>query len=136
MNEAQTQGRLSWLYQGMEARRNDIARLLRRAAGVCAFIATNFSVHKKFLELMDQVAEEKEKEYEILHEIETVEKHHEEMKLGNRLRQADPSLAAKKKAPNAVYVEEEKPKRSNFLKFLFLLFFFSSGDQGPKPKSN
>ncbi len=135
MNEAQIQGRLSWLYQGMEARRNDIARLLRQAAGVCAFIATNFSIHKKFLELMDQIAEEKEKEYEILHEIETVEKNHAEMKRGNRLRQADPALA-EKPSDAAMFEEEEKPKRSNFLKILLLFLFFSPTDQGPKPKSN
>lgn len=114
-----------------------MARLLRRVAGVCAFVATNFSIHKKLLELMDEITDEKQKEYEILHEIESVEKHHEEMKRQNLLRHADPDLNIKQSTFLLKADEEEEPKRANLLNFFaFLLLLMPRQNPTPKPESN
>ncbi len=133
MTETQIQGKLAWLCAGLEARRNDIARIVRLLASIGAYAATSFAVHKKFLNLMDQIAEEKEKETNILHEIETVEKHHEEMKRQRRLRRADPDLIASESF-RLMEAEEEAPRRSGFWGLVILFLFFSAGArQNPKP---
>ena len=133
MNESQIQGRLSWLGAALETRRNDIAHFLSCIKGLGVHVGTSLSLHEKFLHLMDQIAYDREKELDIIYEIETVEKRHCELKRLRLLRKADPEFK-KKQEPALESEKKEKPHRLSLLEILALLFLFSPRRQKKVPK--
>ncbi len=125
MNEGQISGRLSWLTATLAAGRTNISQLLSRLKGIAMSAGTNIALHRKFMRLMNQVADIREKELDILHEIEQVEKRHSELRRHNLLRKADPEAAAR----TDIVPEEqeaEKPSRFSLLTIAGILYLLSS----------
>ncbi len=88
---------------------------------------TNIALHRKFMRLMNQVADIREKELDILHEIEQVEKRHSELRRHNLLRKADPEAAARTDiVPEEQEAEGEKPSRFSLLTIAGILYLLSS----------
>ena len=127
MNEGQISGRLSWLTATLAAGRTNISQLLSRLKGIAMSAGTNIALHRKFMRLMNQVANIREKELDILHEIETVEKRHSELRRRNLLRKADPEAAARTDLiPEEQEQDEEKPQRLSLLTLAGILYFLSA----------
>ncbi|MDR3423578.1 MAG: hypothetical protein P4M13_00655 [Alphaproteobacteria bacterium] len=136
MNEGQINGVLSWLGDILLARRNHMTKLLLRLRDIGARAGNSLALHRKFLRLMEQVAFDREKEMDIIHEIESVEKRHREMRERKLLRQADVRLAPKASpCPDTRPDEEDdedEPSRFSLWKIFGLLFLFSSRPTKPK----
>jgi len=142
MNEGQIQGRLSWLGFALAARRSDITGILLRLRDIGARAGTSLSLHRKFMRLMNQVADDREKERKVIHEIEAVEKRHRELKRFNLLKRADLEAAPKIKAkPDSVFEDgdededEDKKERGWFRLLWFLLLFYFFWPRPAKQKN-
>ena len=135
MNETLHNAKLSWLGDIMMSHRHRISKLLLRLRGIAASTGSNLALHKKFMKMMNQVADEHEKEVGILREIETMEKRHKEMKRQNRLRQAEPPR--KKKDPLWIQPEEQpKPRGMGLLALLAIAYLFkTTKPKPPEPKN-
>jgi hypothetical protein len=137
MNEGQINGRLGWLSATLSAQRNNISKLLMRLRGV-VHAGTSLALHRKFMRLMDQVADDREKEMGIIHEIEEVEKRHQELKRLHMLREVDPEAKPKpdlamEELPEDGEDDEDKDGLFSFRALFGLLWLFSS--RQPKPKN-
>jgi hypothetical protein len=97
MNEQQQNERVNWLGATLAAQRGNISHLLLRLKGIAAHVGTSLSLHKKFMRLINQVADDREKELDLIKEIEAVEKHHHELKELHLLRHADKKAEEKRK---------------------------------------
>ncbi|MGB9153726.1 MAG: hypothetical protein WCD70_11660 [Alphaproteobacteria bacterium] len=130
MNASQLSGRLGWLASALAVQRNNLANVLSRLKGFGIYASMSFALRRKFTHLLEQVADDKEKELDILNEIEAVEKHHQAMKQMKLLRRATP-----KRGPKPVRLvdpDEKKPERNNLLTFIGLLFLFSQNNKNNK----
>jgi hypothetical protein len=134
MGEKQQKERLNWLSATIAAQRNNISDLLARLRGVAFRFSDSLSLHTKFMKLMDQVAVEREKELDIIYEIETVEKRHLELKKRKLLRHANPETEEKrlrrlnKKDGKNEKDEEDSPQRLSLAEILAIFWLFSSGN--------
>jgi len=125
MNESQINGRLAWLSSNLAAQRNNLAKILLRLKGIGLRAGTSLGLHRKFMGLLEQIAADREKEIDIINEIEAVEKQHSEMRQRKLLRYADPDLAPQ----TDIFVEEQRedePKRISLLTLFGLIYLFSS----------
>ncbi|MFA5040343.1 MAG: hypothetical protein WC464_01745 [Bdellovibrionales bacterium] len=148
---------LNWLSATLAAQRNNLSDLLARLRGVAFKVGDSLSIHKKFVKFIDQVAIEREKELDILYEIETVEKQHLALKKLKRLRHADVAAENKRQRNKKLLLDEDAdkkdPERVSLVElFLLYWFFFShptffsflgsswakplSGDPTPQPKAD
>ena len=130
MNEGLIIGRLAWLASALAVQRNNLASVLSCLKGLGIRAGTSFALHRKFMLLMEQLACDKEKELNLISEIEAVEKHHQAMKQLRLLRRAAPERIVI--PARAVKQDEERPWRSNLLTFFGLLFLFSQNNIGNK----
>jgi hypothetical protein len=98
-------------------------------------VGNNFSLHKKFMRLMDQVSDDREKELDIINQIEAIEERHHNLKKLNLLRRADLGAERKrkqllKKKDSEAYTpeedEEESPHRTSWAEILLVYLLFSS----------
>ncbi len=127
MNESILSGRLAWLGEALASQRNNITHLLCRLKGIAQTGA--ISLPHKVMRLLDQIAGDQEKERDLIHEIECVEKKHDELRRRKMLRQADASLAedAPEKTDAAILLPPEpEPERASLLTLFGLLYLFSS----------
>jgi len=121
MNNTRIQERLGWLSLTLAEQRNNISKILSRLKDIGVRAGTSLGLHKKFMGFLEQVAVEQEKELGLLHEIEAVEKQHQNMRKRNLLRHADAK-------PKPVFpAEENEPKAppSGIWKLFGLLYMFS-----------
>ena len=125
MNKDQISGRLSWLADALAVRRNDIASAFLRLKGLGVQVRNSLSFPRHFVSLMEQIAADREKELDILHEIETIEKKHDELKTNKLLRTASPAPLPQVE-PLSCEDNEEKPDGFGLTRILALLAFFSS----------
>jgi hypothetical protein len=126
MNEQKITERLVWLGNIVAVQRNNIANLMAQMRGIGQRAGTSLAMHLKFTHLMEQISYDREKELDILHEIESVEKRHRELKERKMLRRAEPEKAMNAKNDNLRDFAEEKPKRVSLLTLLGLLYLFAS----------
>lgn len=114
-------GQLSWLNAVLAARRGGLSALLLRLKDIGMRMGANTILHKKFMALLDQVAIEREKELDILNDIEEVEKFHAQQRRNKLLRQAANDDGPRPKmASFKMEQPEEKPARSGLLKWVLL----------------
>jgi hypothetical protein len=134
--------RLNGLNIALEGRRLRLSDLFLRLKGVAFRKGTNFRLHKKFIRLMDDVAEDREKELCLIEKIEAMEKRHKKLKQHNLLRRIareaerrQKRLLEKIRIDFEEYLDEKhhpRPRRKNsLLDILILLYAFS---QSSKPK--
>jgi len=128
--------RTNWLSVTLEAQRNNLAVFLQRLKGVAAHVKGSLSLNKKFMRLMNQVADEREKEIGIINEIEAIENRHHALRKLHMLRQADKIAEEKskrrlKKQEEGLSVEEEKeeegPHRMSFAEIIAIFWLLTSG---------
>jgi hypothetical protein len=135
MNKSQLSERVNWLSATLAAQRTNISGFLSRLKGIADRVGTNLSLHRKFLHLMDQVADDRQRELDIIHEIEAVENRHHNLRQHNLLQRI--ALAAQEKRQrllekerdengNNEEREEETPSRLSLLEIIALLYFFSA----------
>lgn len=129
--------RLSWLSATLSMHRKHIRGLLSRLKSVAVRMGDGLVLHKKFLHLIDQISDEREKEIDILREIETVEKRHLALKKKNLLRREAQKAKEHRKRldkkakedsdwDDEMRAREEVPHRSNFFDYLLLFLLLSS----------
>jgi hypothetical protein len=133
MGENQISSRLAWLSSALAVQRNNIATVLLRLKCIGMRASTSFALHRKFINLLEQVATDKEKELGIINEIEAVEKHHQLMKQLKLLRRAEPEGA-----PRTTRLPEparEKPQRRSLTKIFWILYLLSLNKINNKKQS-
>ncbi|MDE1901457.1 MAG: hypothetical protein KGI37_07430 [Alphaproteobacteria bacterium] len=114
-------GQLSWLNAVLAARRGGLSALLLRLKDIGMRMGANTVLHKKFMALLDQVAIEREKELDILNDIEEVEKFHAQQRRNKLLRQAANDDKPRPRAASLKMEQpEEKPARGGLLKWVLL----------------
>lgn len=126
---------LNWLSAQLSTQRDNASQLLARLKGAALRLGTSLSMNKKFLNLMDQVAEDREKEMKIIDKIESLERHHHSLRKQNLLQRlaAEAESRRRRKANNEeMPCDAEEPYNPNRLSIvegiLFWLFFTSSND--------
>jgi hypothetical protein len=131
MNDSQLQGRIGWLSVILGGNRARLTDLLRRLRGVAASAGASLGLHKKFIHLLEQIQVEREKELDLIDEIEAVEKQHELRRKNKLLRQV--SREGKCEAeqaglrPRSKALEAEKePSRTPAWKIIALFLLFSN----------
>ena len=92
MNKTHIKARLIWLSATLTAQRSILSTLLSRLRGFASSAETSPSLHPKFMRLLTHAAHHKNKEDDILDEIEAMEKRHQALKKRKGLRRASPSL--------------------------------------------
>jgi hypothetical protein len=117
--------RRDWLAAALSERRSRIVELMRRLAGLGAPGSIKPELFHKFLELMGQIADERDKEIDLIGQIETVEEKHRFRRDCNQLEQAN--ACREREAEMALAWEDDdepeediKPKKA---------FFFALMDQ-------
>ncbi|MDR3448519.1 MAG: hypothetical protein P4M15_02000 [Alphaproteobacteria bacterium] len=123
MNDKLYNARRSWMDDVLRASRNDIADLFLRLKDIGMRAGNNFALHLKFMKMMEQVAFEREKERDIIHEIEQMEKRHRLMRQCNRLRRAGDQ--PRRDPPRLVQIEEKPAKRKSLWGLIGLLYVLS-----------
>ena len=86
MDKNSIKGRLRWLATALTTQRNTIADILSRLRHFGTHGGSAPALRPKFMRLLTQVAVHREKENDILDEIEAMERRHQELKRGKRLR--------------------------------------------------
>ena len=124
MNKLQISGRINWLSLTLVARRNNIAALLSRLVGIGTRIGASLGLQKKFIRLLEQVAVEREKELDLLHKIESMEKRHESLRRHGQLRMAT-SPRMQTFAPSSDETPEPPPSQINLWKLFGLIYLLS-----------
>ncbi len=138
MNEKQEKERVNWLRTALAEQRTNISSFLDRLRGIAVKVGDSLALHTKFLRLMDQVATDREKELDIINEIESIEKRHREMKQMRLLKRADQAEEAKRKrrlkeleGENRQNEDEDEdsPQRLGLFEavIVYWLFFSDSG---------
>jgi hypothetical protein len=124
MNHIQASDRAGWLGIALAAQRDTLSKILFRLKEIGVRAGTSLGLHRKFMQLMEQIAYDRQKELDLINEIESVEKHHLEMKQNNKLRRAGDkpvqTTAFTKKQ------EDKEPKRASLLTILGILWLFSA----------
>ena len=118
-------GRLSWLTDLLSGQRATLNKLLLRLKDVGARVGTSIALHHKFMRLLEQISFDREKELDLINEIEAVEKQHQQMRQAKRLRQADRDYKPKADI-DIIHPTEEKPERGGILTLFGLLLLFSN----------
>ena len=133
--------KLSWLGDLLTGKRLMIDRLFLRLRAFGESVGNSLGWHTKVAHLWEQIACEREKELDLIFEIETIEKRHREMKQLKLLKQADARLAEKKIAEpefaSAQEDDEDEEESFGLLKLLGLLYFFAPNfgwRKNPQPK--
>lgn len=133
MNEKGIKGYIAWLGDNLLARRHSLAALLERMRDVCMHAASNLSLYKKFMKLLEQVAGDREKEIFLIDEIEAVERRHAEMRKMKLLRRAQVSSSDKDAAHQND--QPEQPQRSGIWKLIGMFYLLSlSSKKKPEVK--
>jgi hypothetical protein len=128
MNESQITGRLSWLSDLLVVRRNHLQKLFLRLRDIGVRAGNSLALHRKFIRLMEQVAFDREKELDLINEIEDVEKRHHELRKRNLLKRADVKHAAKADPATDEENEDDAEREDSgfsLMKILALLYFLS-----------
>ncbi|MFA4994085.1 MAG: hypothetical protein WC521_02135 [Bdellovibrionales bacterium] len=135
MNIKQEKERVNWLSAALATQRATISSFMDRLRGIAVQVGNSLPLHKKFMQLMDQVADDRDKELGIINEIETIEKRHRELKQLKLLRRADSAEEAKRKRRLKELGEEirenekddeDSPHRLSIVEILTLYWLFSS----------
>lgn len=111
--------RLEWLVAAWTEQRLRVSKILGRITDLGALQAMTPAVLHKFLRLMDQVGEAKQKEIKIISNIDAIEEQHRFRRTHNQLKHAGP----KAQSPNSeldLNEECEQPKRQ----LMWLLAFW------------
>ncbi|MDD3028659.1 MAG: hypothetical protein PHS57_00035 [Alphaproteobacteria bacterium] len=135
MNDTLYNQTLHWLTSSLGIKRNCLATFCTQMTGIAMKVGTNLSLHKKFMALMGQVAQEKEKETAILDEIEAMEKRHHLLRqkglLEQRLAAAEEREQRQRKKENLAFQKEldrlqndGSSSRFNLVGILILLYGF------------
>ncbi|MDE2030384.1 MAG: hypothetical protein KGI97_07465 [Alphaproteobacteria bacterium] len=135
MNATELRGRMSWLGETLAVQRNNIQKILLRLKDIGMRAGANMALHRKFLNLLEQVAEDRNKELGILNDIEDMEKRHALMRKRKLLRRAGDAPLPQPANDLAPEPEEEKPERSGLLKWVVLWMLFANKDQSLKKQS-
>jgi len=120
----QTSSRLSWLTASLGERRSRLTSILRRMVGLGEPGAMKSSIFGKFLNLIEQVAGERDKEMELMSQIDAIEQKHRFMRDHHKLERADPDFESKPKKEfdheDDCEEDNEKSKEMGFgLKWFF-----------------
>ncbi|HUY67676.1 MAG TPA: hypothetical protein VMV79_00040 [Alphaproteobacteria bacterium] len=94
MSIAKESGRLAWLGATLGQQRRKIARLLNRMAAFGPRGSMTPAVFRKFLGMLEQVAEAREQEMHLLSRIEDIEQKHRFMRKTRKLKRARPRPAS------------------------------------------
>jgi uncharacterized protein YigA (DUF484 family) len=132
MDDSHFNGRISWLTATLETQRNNIVSILLRLKGIGARAGTSMALHRKFMRFMEQVAHERNKELDIINEIEAIEKRHFELKRRRLLRRAAKEPPVSTADLPSEERKEEKPERMSLLTILGLFCLFSARPAKPK----
>ena len=128
MNEKLLGEKISWLGDKLIGKRDILSRMLSRLRAFGESVGGNLGWHKKLSCLMEQIADEREKEVDLIYEIDKMEKRHREMKRARLLKQADASLADRVEKRDAAPMkceEKEEPEVPLLVKLMGLWYFFS-----------
>jgi len=125
MNKSLINGQLAWLSATLASQRNNISALLLRLRGFGMSAGSSLILHRKFMRLMEQVADDRKKEMDIIGEIEAMENRHRHLKEHRMLRSASPEPAQKAELA-ALQSEDEKPKRAGILGLIAFLYLMSA----------
>lgn len=112
MNEKIEKERINWLGTLLGSQRTNISSLLDRLRGIAVRVGNSLPLHKKFMLFLDQVATDREKELDIINEIESIEKKHRELKQMRLLRRADSIEGAARKR-RLKELERENQQKDN-----------------------
>src|ERR1700760_2914828 len=110
MNSKQASERIGWLGEQLATQRNNMAKILLRLRDIGVRAGVSLGLHRKFMQLMEQIACERDRELDLINEIEQVEKRHREMKQANKLRRAG-DRPADKAVEFTENRQEKEPKR-------------------------
>lgn len=83
--ERKLEKQVNWLTAALGAQRGGLYTLVLRLKSLAEQTGESFSIHKKFMRLMNQVANERQKELKIIDKIEAIEKKHKELRRRNLL---------------------------------------------------
>lgn len=112
--------RLEWLIAAWAEQRRRAALLLGRITDLGPLQAMTPAVMRKFLRLMDQVDEAKQKEIKIISSIDAIEEQHRFRRLHKQLRQACAPGDKPKVVSTMTPEESERPQR----RWLWVLFLW------------
>jgi|GEM_PF-2786991 hypothetical protein len=135
MNERQQIEQVNWLSAKLSVQRDKLSSFLLRLKGIAVRVTSGLSLNKKFMRLMDQVAADREKEFDIIREIEDVERRHHELRQHNMLQriahEAEKKRKRSLKKENEDYRENEEDKEEDeegfsLMELLAMLYLFSS----------
>ncbi len=154
MNKTHIKAHLAWLSAALTAQRTILSTILSRLRGFGASAEASPALHPKFMRLLTQAAHHKEKEDNILDEIEAMEKRHQALKIRKELRHAplpplydhgnrggraitrdklrhQPRAASSTESEHASTPNIPAQRRSSVWKWLTLFFFLT-----PQEKNN
>ncbi len=146
MASTQRKQSIDWLKADLEMRKDKTFSLLWRLRGVTARLGTaGLSLHKKFIRLVGQFAEGRQKELDLIYKIETLEKYHQELRQKKKLKRV--AALYEKKNRNRLKREQDdideymarkrRPRRRTRDELLdvlaFILFMKEWEKGGPKP---
>ena len=125
MNERILIEKKSWLEKILASQRNNLAGVLHRVKALGLRMGNSLALHRKFEHLMTQVAFDREKELDLINEIEAIEKKHLLLKERQMLRRADADKAPRPANDALLEQSEEKPKRGSLLGLVSILALLS-----------
>jgi hypothetical protein len=125
---------IGWLLVALDRKRNRLGFLLRCLTGSGTPGVMRPSLFRKFTDLLDQIAVEREKELRIMHRIEAVEQQHRYLRAHHQLEQI--ARAHEKEEPASDYSKEYpgRPKR-DWLWFCVLWYLFARRTINQKKQS-
>jgi hypothetical protein len=129
--QSQINKQLSWLGLSLAAQRNNLAKTLCCLKGIGARAGTSLFLRKSFTRFLEQVAIDKQKELDLLNEIDAVEKQHDHLRQRKLLRRAQTDLPPRPQPPENV---ENPPARDSKGGILGLIAFFYVFSLTPKKR--
>jgi len=123
------------LTAALATQKHVLSKILLRLKDFGGCLGTNFSLHKKFFRLMNQVAEERKKEMNLIDRIEALETYHKDLRRRDLLQRR--ALEAERKYRRHLRIangeiepcddnEDETPRVFNYWKAYALVYLFSS----------